>query len=154
MTAPANEVLEYEYRRVDLNDTKFMGPPEEQWRQSMHELLAGKLSRHAVAWTRRLTPCSKGTLIHVSGEELQMQGSTSLALKDGGYAAGLGVSHNLHCIVSTNPLLHSSYVKTCLLISCSLGQKKIKQMIYHNHAYPNLDPNGEEFAVILHHAGE
>ena len=39
-------------------------------------------------------------MIRVSGEELQKaDNATSVVLNEGGYAAGLGISHNLHCLV-------------------------------------------------------
>lgn len=62
------------------NDTRFTGHPSQVWEDSMHGLM-------------------KGTLFRVSQEELDLHGSDSIALKDGGFAAGLGVAHNLHCVV-------------------------------------------------------
>ena len=39
-------------------------------------------------------------MIHISDRELQQVGNvTSAAYKGGGYVAGLGISHNLHCLV-------------------------------------------------------
>ncbi|KAI2637707.1 hypothetical protein GGS26DRAFT_424480 [Hypomontagnella submonticulosa] len=107
--SPANAIIEYEHRSMVANDTRFTGYPGAKWEQSMHELLAG-------------------TLIRISEDELRRHGSESIALKDGGYAAGLGVGHDLHCV------------------------KKIKQWIYREHAYPNLAPDGEEFETIRFHA--
>ena len=49
-----------------------------------------------------------GTLIRISEEELRLTGSDSIPLESGGYAAGLGVGHNLHCVVRTPPPLQSS----------------------------------------------
>lgn len=49
--------------------------------------------------TQLLTTSIQGTLLRISEEELKLYGSKSIALKGGGYAAGLGVAHNLHCIV-------------------------------------------------------
>ncbi|GAB1318516.1 hypothetical protein MFIFM68171_08726 [Madurella fahalii] len=77
--------------------------------ESMHELMAG-------------------TLIRVSNEELKLTGSDSIPLKSGGYAAGLGVGHNLHCV------------------------KQIKMFLYREHFYPNLDPYGEDFDYLQSHA--
>ncbi|KAI1455165.1 hypothetical protein F4805DRAFT_437052 [Annulohypoxylon moriforme] len=107
--SPANTIIRYEHRSMVANDTRFTGYPGARWEQSMHELL-------------------EGTLIRVSDDELKLHGSESIALKDGGYAAGLGVAHNLHCV------------------------KKIKQWLYHEYFYPNLEPGGEEFENLRFHA--
>ncbi|KAL2185711.1 hypothetical protein L209DRAFT_756950 [Thermothelomyces heterothallicus CBS 203.75] len=78
--SPANAIIEYEYRGVIRNDSRFMAHPGPEWEKSMHELMAG-------------------TLIRISGEELKLAGADSIPLKSGGYAGGLGVGHNLHCVV-------------------------------------------------------
>lgn len=39
--APANEVVEYEYRRI-VNDTRFLGPPQDEWHELMRDLTSGK----------------------------------------------------------------------------------------------------------------
>lgn len=41
-----------------------------------------------------------GTLIRISDDELKLLNTESIPFEGGGYAAGLGVAHNLHCIVS------------------------------------------------------
>lgn len=43
LSAPANDVVEYEYRRI-TNDTRFLGPPKADWNLLMEELLSGKSS--------------------------------------------------------------------------------------------------------------
>ena len=41
-----------------------------------------------------------GTLIRISAEELRLAGNaTSVAHVGGGYVAGFGISHSLHCLV-------------------------------------------------------
>lgn len=39
--APANDVVEYEYRRIS-NDTRFLGPPQAEWSLLMQDLMSGK----------------------------------------------------------------------------------------------------------------
>lgn len=41
-SAPANEDIDYEYRRI-FNDTRFLGPPEAEWHELMQSLLAGMI---------------------------------------------------------------------------------------------------------------
>ena len=53
------------------------------------------------AWSELL----EGTLIRISEDELGQTGAKySIPVRGGGYAAGLGVSHNLHCLVSAYTL--------------------------------------------------
>ncbi|KAK4504787.1 hypothetical protein PRZ48_002749 [Zasmidium cellare] len=107
--SPANSIIEYEQRKMIFNDTRFTGYPSDKWEVFMHELL-------------------EGTLLRVSDSELQHQGFDSIPLEDGGYAAGLGVAHNLHCV------------------------KKIKMFLYRDYFYSDLDPEGAEFAHTQEHA--
>ncbi|KAI0910066.1 hypothetical protein F4824DRAFT_458529 [Ustulina deusta] len=107
--SPAAASIEYQYRALIPNDTRFTGHPGPEWERSMHELM-------------------EGTLIRISEHELKQSGSDSIPLKDGGYAAGLGVGHNLHCV------------------------KKIKQFLYREHFYPNLSDNKDEFDYVQSHA--
>lgn len=44
-------------------------------------------------------PKRPGTLLRVSKEDLDRIKSTSIEYRDGGFAAGLGISHDLHCMV-------------------------------------------------------
>ncbi|KAI8945738.1 hypothetical protein F4801DRAFT_584092 [Xylaria longipes] len=106
---PANKIIEYGYRQMIGNDTSFTGYPGPEWERSIHDVMAG-------------------TLIRVSDDELKSLGSDSIPLKDGGYAAGLGVAHNLHCV------------------------KQIKQFLYREHFFPKLEAKGEEFAYLQSHA--
>ncbi|KAJ0104235.1 hypothetical protein J7T55_001722 [Diaporthe amygdali] len=76
--SPANDAIEYEYRQI-FNDSRFLGPPRPEWDALMESIMSG-------------------TLIRISEDELMMHGSDSIPLKDGGYAAGLGVAHSLHCV--------------------------------------------------------
>ncbi|KAI1120824.1 hypothetical protein F5Y10DRAFT_116308 [Nemania abortiva] len=70
----------------------------------------------------------EGTLIRISDDELALSGSESIPLIDGGYAAGLGVGHNLHCI------------------------KKIKKFLYREHFYPDLSADKDQFEYVQSHA--
>ncbi|TGJ81910.1 hypothetical protein E0Z10_g6845 [Xylaria hypoxylon] len=108
--SPANSIIEYEYREVIGNDTRFTGRPGPEWEKSIHELM-------------------QGTLIRISDEELNLYGSNSIPFKDGGYAAGLGVAHNLHCV------------------------KKLKEFIYREQFSPDLSSTGAEFEYLQSHAG-
>ncbi|GAW23043.1 hypothetical protein ANO14919_125910 [Xylariales sp. No.14919] len=108
--SPANSIIEYEYREVIGNDTRFTGRPGPEWEKSIHELM-------------------QGTLIRISDEELNLYGSNSIPFKDGGYAAGLGVAHNLHCV------------------------KKLKEFIYREKFFPDLRSTGAEFEYLQSHAG-
>ncbi|KAK4195844.1 hypothetical protein QBC40DRAFT_314969 [Triangularia verruculosa] len=107
--SPANNIVEFEYRGVIRNDSRFLGRPTPEWQESMHELMAG-------------------TLIRITDEELQLAGADSIPLQDGGYAGGLGVGHNLHCV------------------------KQIKQFLYRDHSYPDLELGSERFEYLQTHA--
>ncbi|KAI1387154.1 uncharacterized protein F4822DRAFT_443966 [Hypoxylon trugodes] len=107
--SPANDFIEYEYRRMVTNDTRFTGFPGPEWERSMHELLSG-------------------TLIRISDDELKLLNSDSIPLMGGGYAAGLGVGHNLHCV------------------------KQVKRFIYREHFYSEMDPSSEEYYYLQTHA--
>ncbi|KAI0189058.1 hypothetical protein F4808DRAFT_466020 [Astrocystis sublimbata] len=41
--SPAASFIEYEYRPIIPNDTRFTGHPGPEWEHSMHELMTGKL---------------------------------------------------------------------------------------------------------------
>ncbi|KAI0198219.1 hypothetical protein F4808DRAFT_436904 [Astrocystis sublimbata] len=107
--SPENTIVEYEYRQMIGNDTRFTGHPGPEWEKSMHDVMTG-------------------TLIRISDDERKLLNSNSIPLKDGGYAAGLGVAHNLHCI------------------------KQIKKFLYRDQFYAEIDPNGADFAYLLSHA--
>ncbi|KAI1177469.1 hypothetical protein F4777DRAFT_596650 [Nemania sp. FL0916] len=107
--SPANSVIEYQYNSIILNDTEFLGRPGKQWENAMHEILSG-------------------TLIRLSEDEMKLHDARSIPLKDGGYAAGLGIGHNLHCV------------------------KKIKQFLFREIIYPNLSPGQAEFDELQFHA--
>lgn len=101
--APANEIIEYEYRSMVSNDTRFTGHPGPEWEENMHKLMEGEsppppFSSQCIKCTA-VPKHEIGTLLRVSEDELKLFGSDSIPLKDGGYAAGLGVAHNLHCVV-------------------------------------------------------
>ncbi|KAK4175468.1 hypothetical protein QBC36DRAFT_189817, partial [Triangularia setosa] len=105
----ANAVVEFEYRSVIRNDSRFIGRPTPEWQKTMHHLMAG-------------------TLIRISNEELQLAGTDSIPLEDGGYAAGLGVAHNLHCV------------------------KNIKQFLYREYFYPDLNSDSKAFEDLQTHS--
>lgn len=65
----------------------FMGHPRPELDQAWHELLTG-------------------TLVRFSADELHLANySTSIRHKEGGYIGGLGIAHNLHCLVRASPPL-------------------------------------------------
>ncbi|KAF2229935.1 hypothetical protein EV356DRAFT_510022 [Viridothelium virens] len=70
----------------------------------------------------------EGTLIRISEDDLKLYGSDSIPLKDGGYAAGLGIGHNLHCV------------------------KWIKKFLYCEHFFPDLDPSSGDFNYLQEHS--
>ncbi|KAI1809102.1 hypothetical protein GGS20DRAFT_369052 [Poronia punctata] len=107
--SPAADAIEYQYRAIIPNDTRFTGHPGPEWEQSIHGLM-------------------EATLIRISEEELKQSNSDSIPLKDGGYAAGLGIGHNLHCV------------------------KKIKQFIYREYFYPDLSKDKDHFDYVQAHA--
>ncbi|KAH9984474.1 hypothetical protein F4779DRAFT_612298 [Xylariaceae sp. FL0662B] len=87
------------------NNTRFTGHPGHEWESAIHGLMAG-------------------TLIRVSDDELDLLSSNSIPLKDGGYAARLGVAHNLHCV------------------------KQIKHFLYRENFFAELDLNSEELDYL------
>ncbi|KAK2606534.1 hypothetical protein N8I77_005276 [Diaporthe amygdali] len=106
--SPANDAIEYEYRQI-FNDSRFLGPPRPEWDDLMESIMSG-------------------TLIRISEDELMMHGSDSIPLKDGGYAAGLGVAHSLHCV------------------------RLIKRFIYREQSYPDLSLFSDAFLHTQIHA--
>ena len=66
---------------ADFEDSIFAGLPSPELDRSWHTLL------------EKIT-------LRVSAEELRASDQSSVALPRGGYMAWLGVSHELHCIVS------------------------------------------------------
>ena len=78
----------------DPDTPKFVGSPSDEMDHAWHKLLSG-------------------TAIRFSEEELRLaNNASSIRLQDGGYVAGLGISHSLHCVVSlistANPSTASS----------------------------------------------
>lgn len=83
----------------------------------------------------------------MSEEELDKHASTSVPLRDGGYAAGLGVAHSLHCVVRETP--RTAQWRTGVYQSLTLDtQRLIKKMIFRESSYPDADITSDE----LHHA--
>lgn len=66
----------------DFEHSSFSGLPSPEVDQSWHTLL-------------------QDITLRVSAEELRASNQTSVMLPRGGYMTWLGVSHQLHCIVST-----------------------------------------------------
>lgn len=76
-------------------------------------------------------------MIRVSEDELEIVGNvSSAAYKDGGYVAGLGISHNLHCLVkpsvSSIQMVKTNFLKnrnesnsTCIQITITPTRIKI-----------------------------
>ncbi|PPJ50523.1 hypothetical protein CBER1_05508 [Cercospora berteroae] len=107
--SPANEAISYEYRNMTGNEKIMVGDPTPAWEDAMHSLL-------------------EGTLIRVSQEELDILDGDSVPLKDGGFATGLGVAHNIHCV------------------------KKIKQFMYFDYFYPDVEAGSGHYKYLQHHA--
>ena len=87
----------------------------------------------------------KGTAIRVSEEELQRANMTSIGLHSGGFMAGIGVYHELHCIVSFGMIYFHSWV---LIL---FEQKRIKQYLYPEWYYANSTK--DEMTHAEHHLG-
>ena len=66
----------------DFEDSVFSGLPSPKLDQAWHALL-------------------ENITLRVSVEELRASNQTSVLLPGGGYMSWLGVSHELHCIVSS-----------------------------------------------------
>lgn len=94
---------------MTANDSTMVGHPSPAWEEAMHGLL-------------------EGTLIRVSNEELALAETDSVPLQDGGFAAGLGVGHNLHCV------------------------KKLKQFLYFDHFYPDVEVGSGHYEYLQSHA--
>ena len=48
ISAPANNIIEYEYRSLIPNDTRFTGHPGTEWEHSIHDIMAGEVSNTAL----------------------------------------------------------------------------------------------------------
>lgn len=55
-SAPANSIIEYEYRRMIGNDTRFTGHPGATWEASMHSLMSGQRN----PWLLMMMFCLRG----------------------------------------------------------------------------------------------
>lgn len=82
--SPANDIVSYHQKNIwDLSHAH-MGKPGPEMEE---------------AWSNDL----EASLIRITDDELAQTGARySIPLQGGGYAAGLGVSHNLHCLVSVS----------------------------------------------------
>ncbi|KAI1437623.1 hypothetical protein GGR50DRAFT_50158 [Xylaria sp. CBS 124048] len=75
----------------DIDTPKFLGQPRPEMDDAWHQLLSS-------------------TAIRLSAEELQLaNNATSIEHQDGGYVAGLGVSHALHCVKRIKQYMHREY---------------------------------------------
>lgn len=92
-TAPANQVLEYEYRRTPPYqvDNPFAGEPRPELDQAWHDLL-------------------EGTFVGVSASDFAKVNATSVPI-DGTdtYLAQLGVFHELHCLKKIKQFVNWEY---------------------------------------------
>ena len=79
--------------------------------------------------------------IRVSAAELERLNETSLPLDSGGFAIGLGVFHELHCLVS-----HSKSQK---VREIDQGQERMQQYFDVEHYFP--DASAEERLDLVEH---
>lgn len=106
LSAPANDYVKFENRFLDAdpNMSKFLGKPRPEQDQAWHELLEGMCS--SMYPLELELKHYAGTFIRITGDELhQADNTTSVRHKKGGYVAGLGVSHALHCLVSIGAMI-------------------------------------------------
>lgn len=97
----------------DPESSRFSGEPRPELDQAWHEML-------------------DGTLIRFSEEELlQANNATSVRSKDGGYIGSIGVSHSLHCLVSSalGGGSHTYLIRISLFIG--LGFKQNEFRLFH-----------------------
>ena len=98
-TAPAQEAVTYEeptLLETKLYDNPFVGDPRPELDKAWHDLLESTLLASFSIW-RDLR--SSDSYFHVSEQTLQRLNRTTIALNDGTYIGGLGVYHELHCLV-------------------------------------------------------
>ena len=77
--APANAAVEYEYREMTLNDTRFKGTPGPLWEQSMHELLDGQSHLNALSLPLPLQQLLTTTQAHSCGYQKTSSNKWALA---------------------------------------------------------------------------
>lgn len=120
--APAPVTYVNKWLKGDPDTPKFLGNPSVEMDQAWHELLSA-------------------TAIRFSEEELILaNNATSIRLQDGGYVAGLGISHSLHCVVSllsaSNPStatrLRISFTSSLLHYLCTLPPIKLLLITSHD----------------------
>jgi hypothetical protein len=112
--SPAYAHVRYIYKRLMYDDTspKFMGQPRPEMDEAWHDLLSG-------------------TLMRFSAGEMAQANATSLSHKDGGYVAGLGVSHNLHCIKRLKQYMHPAYYYPDLATASEEEKKELEEHADH-----------------------
>ncbi|KAI7784466.1 uncharacterized protein LA080_009965 [Diaporthe eres] len=92
--SPAPVTYVNKWLKGDPDTPKFVGTPSIEMDHAWHKLLSG-------------------TAIRFSEEELALaNNATSIRLQDGGYVAGLGISHSLHCVKRIKQYLHPEYYYT------------------------------------------
>lgn len=134
----------------DPESSRFSGEPRPELDQAWHEML-------------------DGTLIRLSEEELlQANNATSVRSKDGGYIGSIGVSHSLHCLVSSSLnngsniyfIAGSPFPDFGLRYhgpqntANSSHQKRIKQYMYPDYYYSDNTTDWEEVHEHMDHCLE
>lgn len=79
-----------------------MAPPGEELDRAWSQLLEGTAQRRPSDsdLAKGDSHACTGTLIRISEEEMShLERDSVISLQSGGYAAGLGVGHDLHCLV-------------------------------------------------------
>lgn len=137
-TAPAPVAYVNKWLKGDPTTPQFVGQPRPEMDQAWHDLLAG-------------------TSIKLSEDELLLAGNaTSIGHKDGGYIGGLGISHSLHCVVSSLPgfpacfLLAGSFLCFRRDLLSITTQKRIKQYFHPEYYYPGEQAWDELFMHVDH----
>lgn len=116
--APAPVRYVNRFLKTGPESKPFMGHPRPELDAAWHDLLAG-------------------TLVRYSAEELHLANTTtSIRHKEGGYVGGMGVSHQLHCLVrtATLPLLFPLFLTPSSSSSSSSS-------VPSNHTQQHVAPN-------------
>lgn len=83
--------MKHQFKLYDkFNKSPFAGPPGPDVEEAWHNLMLNMS-------------------VHVTKEELDAHGQTSIELPGGGYLAWLGVFHELHCVVRLDDLERGRY---------------------------------------------
>ena len=82
-------------------DNPFAGPPRYELDVAWSNLMRGVFDSSSIVTC--LSLMNAGTVIRLTEEDLSKANTSALPLKNGGYAGGLSVFHELHCIVRRVP---------------------------------------------------